>query len=84
MTTDYRPTIFLPQTDFPMKGDLAQKEPEILKRWEEMDLYGLMEQKAEGRDLFVIHDGPPFANGNIHLGHALNHILKDIINKSQY
>lgn len=82
--TDYRPTIFLPQTDFPMKGDLAQKEPEILKRWEEMDLYGLMAQQAEGRELFVIHDGPPFANGNIHLGHALNKILKDIINKSQY
>ncbi len=84
MTTDYRPTIFLPQTDFPMKGDLAQKEPEILKRWASIDLYKLMEEKAEGRDLFVIHDGPPFANGNIHLGHALNHILKDIINKSQY
>lgn len=84
MTQDYRPTIFLPQTDFPMKGDLSQKEPEILKRWEEIDLYNLMQKKAEGRDLFVIHDGPPYANGHIHLGHALNHILKDIINKSQY
>ncbi|MBI2707772.1 MAG: isoleucine--tRNA ligase [Proteobacteria bacterium] len=84
MTQDYRPTIFLPQTDFPMKGDLPQKEPEILKRWEAIGLYDLMQKKAEGRDLFVIHDGPPYANGHIHLGHALNHILKDIINKSQY
>lgn len=84
MTQDYRPTIFLPKTDFPMKGDLPQKEPEILKRWEAIGLYELMQKKAEGRELFVIHDGPPYANGHIHLGHALNHILKDIINKSQY
>lgn len=84
MTQDYRPTIFLPKTDFPMKGDLSQKEPEILKRWEAIGLYELMQKKAEGRELFVVHDGPPYANGHIHLGHALNHILKDIINKSQY
>lgn len=84
MTQDYRPTIFLPQTDFPMKGELAQKEPEILKRWETIDLYDLMQKKAEGRELFILHDGPPYANGHIHLGHALNYILKDIINKSQY
>ncbi len=84
MTQDYRPTIFLPQTDFPMKGELPQKEPEILKRWESIGLYDLMQKKAEGRELFILHDGPPYANGHIHLGHALNYILKDIINKSQY
>ncbi|MBY0501860.1 MAG: isoleucine--tRNA ligase [Alphaproteobacteria bacterium] len=84
MTRDYRPTIFLPQTDFPMKADLPQKEPEILKRWEDITLYDLMQKKAEGRDVFVLHDGPPFANGHIHLGHALNKILKDVVNKSQY
>lgn len=84
MTRDYRPTIFLPQTDFPMKGDLPQREPELLKRWEDIGLYQLMQTKAEGRELFVLHDGPPYANGNIHLGHALNKILKDVVNKSQY
>lgn len=84
MTQDYRPTIFLPQTDFPMKGDLPQREPEFLKRWEEIRLYELMQNKAEGRDKFILHDGPPFANGHIHLGHALNKILKDVVNKSQY
>lgn len=84
MTKDYKTTIFLPQTDFPMKGDLAQKEPEILQRWKDIDLYGLTQKAAEGRDLFIVHDGPPYANGQIHLGHALNHILKDIINKSQF
>src|SRR3990167_4030281 len=84
MTRDYRPTIFLPKTDFPMKGDLPNREPELLKQWEEMDLYALMMKRAEGRDLFILHDGPPFANGDIHLGHALNKILKDVVNKSQY
>lgn len=67
-----------------MKGDLPQREPELLKRWEEMDLYGLMMERAEGRELFVLHDGPPYANGNIHIGHGLNKILKDVVNKSQY
>lgn len=84
MAQDYRPTIFLPQTDFPMKGNLPEREPELLKRWEEMNLYGLLQEKAEGRDKFILHDGPPFANGDIHLGHALNKILKDIVLKSQY
>jgi len=84
MTRDYRPTIFLPQTSFPMKGDLPTREPEILRRWEAIDLYALMQKKAEGRDRFVLHDGPPYANGNIHIGHALNKILKDVINKFQY
>jgi len=84
MTRDYRPTIFLPQTDFPMKGDLPVREPEILKRWEDIHLYEQMQKTAEGRELFVLHDGPPYANGNLHLGHALNKILKDVVNKSQY
>ena len=84
MNRDYRPTIFLPQTDFPMKGDLPQREPELLKRWEDIELYELMQKKAEGRERFILHDGPPYANGNIHLGHALNKILKDVVNKSQY
>lgn len=84
MTRDYRPTIFLPSTDFPMKGNLPEREPEILKRWEKLNLYQLMQKKAKDRDRFVLHDGPPYANGNIHLGHALNKILKDVVNKSQY
>lgn len=84
MTRDYRSTIFLPVTDFPMKGNLSEREPEILKRWEDIDLYSLMEKAAEGRDLFILHDGPPYANGNLHLGHALNKILKDVVNKTQY
>lgn len=84
MTRDYRPTIFLPKTDFPMKGDLPNREPELLKRWEDLDLYALMMKKSEGRELFVLHDGPPFANGDLHLGHALNKILKDVVNKAQY
>lgn len=67
-----------------MKGDLPTREPEILKRWEDMNLYGLMMEKAAGRDLFILHDGPPFANGDVHLGHALNKILKDVVNKTQY
>lgn len=84
MTQDYRPTIFLPQSEFPMKGNLPEREPEILKWWEEIGLYKLMQQNAEGRDKFILHDGPPFANGHIHLGHALNKILKDVVIKSQY
>lgn len=84
MTRDYRPTIFLPKTDFPMKGDLPKREPELLQRWEEMGLYDLMMKKSAGRELFILHDGPPFANGHVHLGTALNKILKDVVNKSQY
>lgn len=84
MTKDYRPTIFLPQTDFPMKANLPQKEPETLKFWEDVGLYHLMQKDAENREVFVLHDGPLYANGNIHLGHALNKIIKDIVTKSQY
>ncbi|MDD3029052.1 MAG: isoleucine--tRNA ligase [Alphaproteobacteria bacterium] len=77
--TDYRSTVFLPQTDFPMRGGLPEKEPEILARWKEIDLHAALRAQAEGRERFVLHDGPPYANGSIHIGHALNKILKDVI-----
>lgn len=76
---DYRETLNLPQTDFPMRGNLPQKEPEILAKWEESNIYEKVQKAREGRELFVLHDGPPYANGDIHLGHALNKIIKDII-----
>ena len=80
---DYSETLFLPKTDFPMRAGLPQKEPEILARWGEIDLYGRLRAAAKGRPRFVLHDGPPYANGNIHIGHALNKILKDVVTKSQ-
>jgi len=81
--TDYKSTLNLPQTDFPMKANLAQREPERLKAWAEMDLYGQMREAGKGRPTFVLHDGPPYANGELHVGHAINKILKDIIIKSK-
>jgi isoleucyl-tRNA synthetase len=78
---DYRKTLNLPRTDFPMKADLPRREPEIQKFWEEIDIYHRVLEKAEGRSPFILHDGPPYANGDIHLGTALNKILKDIIIK---
>src|SRR6267378_4379485 len=83
MPTDYRPTVFLPKTDFPMRGDLPKREPLMLARWEEMDLYRRLREASRGREKFVLHDGPPYANGEIHLGTALNKILKDVINRAQ-
>jgi len=80
---DYKPTINLPQTAFSMKADLAQREPKMLQEWEGRDLYGRIRAASAGRPKFVLHDGPPYANGAIHLGHALNKILKDIIIKSR-
>ncbi|NJL50649.1 MAG: isoleucine--tRNA ligase [Blastochloris sp.] len=80
---DYSQTLFLPQTQFPMRAGLPQKEPDLLKAWEAGDLYGKLRQSAAGRPKFVLHDGPPYANGNIHIGHALNKILKDVVTKSQ-
>ncbi len=80
---DYSETLFLPQTDFPMRAGLPQKEPEILARWDRTDLYGQLRETAKGRVKFVLHDGPPYANGNIHIGHALNKILKDVVTRSQ-
>jgi isoleucyl-tRNA synthetase len=80
---DYSKTLYLPQTEFPMRAGLPQREPEILKRWNEMGLYEKLRQASAGRAKFVLHDGPPYANGNIHIGHALNKILKDVVTKSQ-
>ena len=80
---DYRQTLFLPDTPFPMKAGLPQKEPELLARWAAMDLYGAQRKQSAGRPTFVLHDGPPYANGNLHIGHALNKILKDMIVRSR-
>jgi len=80
---DYSTTLFLPQTDFPMRAGLPQKEPEILARWERLNLYRRLREDAKGRTKFVLHDGPPYANGNIHIGTALNKILKDVVTRSQ-
>ena len=79
---DYSKTLYLPQTDFPMRADLPKKEPEIVERWQQMDLYKKLRASAAGRPKYVLHDGPPYANGNIHIGHALNKILKDVITRS--
>src|SRR5688500_15906553 len=76
---DWRSTVFLPTTDFPMKAGLPQKEPAILARWVDQDLYGQVRKSRAGRTKFILHDGPPYANGDIHIGHALNHILKDMV-----
>jgi isoleucyl-tRNA synthetase len=80
---DYKDTVFLPQTDFPMKAGLAQKEPAILARWQEADLYRQLRDARKGREKFILHDGPPYANGDMHIGHALNHILKDMVCRTQ-
>ena len=81
--TNYKDTLNLPKTAFPMKGNLAQREPEMIKAWQQKDLYAMIREKKKGRDTFILHDGPPYANGDIHLGHAVNKILKDIIIKSR-
>ena len=83
MTTDYKDTVFLPKTDFPMRAGLPRKEPELLARWAEMDLFARQRAESEGRPPFILHDGPPYANGHLHIGHALNKILKDVISRSQ-
>ena len=80
---NYRDTVFLPNTSFPMRGGLPHKEPEIIARWKALDLYRKLRQERHGREKFILHDGPPYANGNLHIGHALNKILKDVINRSQ-
>ncbi|HET7606267.1 MAG TPA: class I tRNA ligase family protein, partial [Sphingomicrobium sp.] len=81
--TDYRSTVFLPRTDFPMKAGLPQKEPVILARWESEGLYQRIREARGGRPKFIFHDGPPYANGDIHIGHALNHTLKDMVVRTQ-
>ena len=80
---DYRATVFLPKTDFPMKAGLPQKEPGILKGWLDQDLYRKLRDARAGREKFILHDGPPYANGDMHIGHALNHILKDMVVRTQ-
>ena len=81
--TDYKATLNLPETAFPMRGNLAQREPKMLQGWQKMDLYQKIREVSAGRDKFTLHDGPPYANGDIHIGHSVNKILKDIIIKSK-
>jgi len=83
MGQNYKDTLNLPRTDFPMKANLAAREPEMLRNWEEERLYQEIQKSRESRELFVLHDGPPFANGDVHMGTALNKILKDFVVKSQ-
>src|SRR5438034_5946445 len=83
MSQSYKETLNLPRTEFPMKANLAAREPEMLRMWEETRLYQQIQKSREGRELFVLHDGPPFANGDVHMGTALNKILKDFVVKSQ-
>lgn len=83
MSVDYKSTVFLPRTDFPMRAGLPKREPEILARWEEIGLFKRLRADSKGREKFILHDGPPYANGHLHMGHALNKVLKDIINRSQ-
>ena len=80
---DYKDTVFLPKTDFPMKAGLPAKEPGILAQWEEAGLYDRLRAARQGREQFILHDGPPYANGDMHIGHALNHILKDMVCRTQ-
>ena len=82
MSKDYNATLNLPKTDFPMRAGLPKREPEMLRHWQELDIYNLQLKKNEGKPLFSLHDGPPFSNGDIHMGHALNKTLKDFINRS--
>jgi len=78
---DYRDTVFLPSTSFAMRGDLPKKEPALLAKWE--GLWNSLRSQSEGRQKFILHDGPPYANGHLHIGHALNKILKDVVNRSR-
>ena len=79
---DYKATLNMPKSGFPMRAGLPKREPEMLKHWEEMDLYNVMLKKNEGKPRFALHDGPPFSNGGLHMGHALNKSLKDFITRS--
>ena len=80
---NYKDTVFLPRTDFPMRAGLPKKEPEILQSWQQVDLYRRLRETRQGAPKFILHDGPPYANGQLHIGHALNKILKDVVNRSQ-
>jgi isoleucyl-tRNA synthetase len=79
---DYSATLFLPETQFPMRAGLPEREPIWLKRWADQDIYAQQREQAKDRPLFTLHDGPPYANGNIHIGHALNKTLKDLVSRS--
>jgi len=81
--SDYKQTLNLPKTDFPMRGNLAKREPEMLARWQDNDLHGEIRQASAGRPKFILHDGPPYANGSIHIGHVVNKVIKDMIVKSK-
>ena len=81
MAEDYGKTLNLPQTDFPMRANLPQREPETLKKWQDEDMYEKLMESNEGKPLFILHDGPPYANGDMHMGHALNKTLKDVITR---
>jgi len=81
---DYKETLLLPKTSFPMRGNLPQNEPKRYNKWFSENVYEKMKQNRKGNDKFNLHDGPPYANGHIHIGHALNKVLKDIINKYYY
>jgi isoleucyl-tRNA synthetase len=83
LMSDYKSTLNLPETGFPMRGDLAKREPGMLARWTDDDLYGIIRAAKKGKKTFILHDGPPYANGSIHIGHSVNKILKDIIVKSK-
>ncbi|MEL6961949.1 MAG: class I tRNA ligase family protein, partial [Pseudomonadota bacterium] len=80
---DYRDTVFLPKTPFSMRANLPAREPETLARWERLDLYRRQRDASKGKEKFILHDGPPYANGHLHMGTALNKILKDVINRNQ-
>ena len=81
--TDYKETVFLQRTDFSMRAGLPTKEPQILKLWEDTKLFDKLREQRKSAKPFILHDGPPYANGNLHIGHALNKIIKDVINRSQ-
>ncbi|MFQ5971376.1 MAG: isoleucine--tRNA ligase [Alphaproteobacteria bacterium] len=83
MSVDYKDTVFLPRTDFPMRGRLPQKEPELIERWRRIDVFTRQREDSTGLEKFILHDGPPYANGHLHIGHALNKILKDVVSRSQ-
>lgn len=80
---DYKHTLNMPTTDFPMKADLAKREPGMLQRWHDEKVYEQIRSARKGKPKFILHDGPPYANGNIHIGHAVNKVLKDIVVKSK-
>src|ERR1700753_1888458 len=81
--TDYRDTVFLPTTSFPMRGELPKREPELLARWRQIELWKRLRAQSRGRPKFILHDGPPYANGHLHIGTALNKILKDVVNRAR-